>query len=102
MDELERALMPGVGPKWLAYLQSSIFSGMQFSKRRAGAAVRDVYVPTGCHLLLSQLCRTFPEHHLTVADFSHWGPESAATNSHSVSEAGFSLHKILFYFKDLL
>ena len=32
-------------------------------------------MPTGCHLLLSALCRACPEHQLTLADFSWLPPQ---------------------------
>jgi len=71
VDELEVQLMPRTGPSWLRPLQRGL---MQLS-RAAPSVRRDVFVPTGCHLLLTRLCDAFPEHQLTLADFRYWSPE---------------------------
>lgn len=84
LDAFEATLLPGAGPSWLAGLQQGLLSLTQDAGRTARS--RDVYVPTGSYLLLSELCGLFPDHHLTLADFSHWGPEcSSVTASTAVN-----------------
>jgi hypothetical protein len=85
LDAFEAALNPGAGPSWLAGLQQGVLSVMQDAGRTARS--QDVYVPTGSFMLLSELCELFPEHHLTLADFAHWGPESSSVAGASAVNA---------------
>lgn len=82
VDAFEAALLPKTaGPAWLGGLSQALLSLSQTHQ----AATRDVFVPTGCHLLLSHLCETFPEHQLTVADFTHWRPDSPSAQQQVVA-----------------
>jgi hypothetical protein len=79
LHAFEAALLPGAGSGWLSGLQQGLLSLTQDGGHSSRS--RDVYVPTGSYLLLSELCGLFPEHHITLADFSHWGPDSSSVSN---------------------